>query len=316
MSNQYIIKFSNNVHESVDAFAELSSTTYGILALSVRSCEDKSKSQSYLHQFITNSFGQVQFDDETLEFTLTTSFGIINRIMFDSNSSSAYTEFKKQLTSLVNTKFETEYYPSGRVYYVGEVLYVVGEKTNERVSNRNGIVYYDLPDHKIKYSGQFENGSFDGSGVFYNKNGTITLRANNISNGIPTQKGKLEIIFKSKKEVIDIDFFDSWDNINCYDNKSKVDLVMSDHYLDDLAFSQFDFDDMTQDDVEFISKSTDEKINDIRSLLKTIQTEQELYYSELESITRSGQAYNFIFNFIVFNFMIAVLLILTFYNEN
>jgi hypothetical protein len=40
-----------------------------------------------------------------------------------------------------------------------------------------------------------------GAGVFFNAAGTISLKANNISNGIPTQKGKLEINFKTRKEL-------------------------------------------------------------------------------------------------------------------
>jgi len=307
MANQYIIKFSNDSDKQpVDGYAELSSTNYGIPILSVRSCEDKNKANILLHQFITASFGQVNFDDDKLEFTLT-HLNVINKIIFDKNSSSAYTEFKTQLNTLVNSKFETEYYPSGRVFYVGEVLYVKDDQVTKRVPNGNGILYYDLPNYKIKYSGEFENGKFDGAGILYNKNGNITLKANNISNGIPTQKGKLEVTFKSNKEVVDIEFFDIWDDLGCNDNQSILELVMSNHFLDDLAYCVCEYDDMTYEEINFENKTTDEKITELWDLIKTMQEENKKQYTEIVKITGLTQICVLFLTFMLINKLFNIL---------
>ena len=74
---------------------------------------------------------------------------------------------------------------------LGEVLY----KTNntnirDRLPNGTGILYYDLPYHKIRYVGEFENGMYDGTGIFYTMDGKISIRTNNISNGITHTKSK------------------------------------------------------------------------------------------------------------------------------
>ena len=308
MSNQYIIKFSNNTYnESVDGYAELLNTTYDIPILSIRSHENKTDptNKTLLYQYITNSFGEYNFNDDALEFTLTFS-ELTNKIMFDKNSSSAYTEFKNQLVNLVNTKFETVYYPSGRVHYVGEVLYMKLHDGLQKVPHVKGIMYYDLPNYKVKYSGEFENGLFDGAGMFYNKNGNISLQAN-IANGIPTRKGKLEVNFRTNKQVFEIDFFDIWDDLECFDNKSKVAYVKTDNFLDDLAFNVGEFDGMTYEQYEFNSKTADEKIDEIWNLLKTVQQENHTEYSRLTSLARIDHVYSCIFNFL-FVIMLSVLI--------
>lgn len=310
MANQYIIKFSNNIYEEpVDGYAELTSTNYNIPVLSVRSCEDKNKAQIILYKIITNNTCNVHFEDEMLECTVT-CLGVPNKIKFDKNSSSAYTQFKTQFATLVYSKFETEYYPSGRVFYVGEVLYALDHEPPKRVPNGNGIMYYDLPDYKIKYSGEFENGNFDGAGMFYNKKGNISLKANNISNGIPTQKGKLEVIFKTNKEVVDIDFFTIWEDLDSNDNKSKVKLVMSDNFLDDLAFNVCEYDGMTYDEVVFNNKTQEDKLCEIWSLLKTIQEDRNTHHSELVRISWLTQIYNFLFDFMTFIILAIIIQIL------
>ena len=98
-------------------------------------------------------------------------------------------------------KNEIEYYPSGNEWYVGEVLYKKGsdDVVNERLPNGNGTFYYDTPSHKIKYTGEFEEGLYDGSGTFYSTDGKMNVVSLNISNGIPTQKGKLNINFSKRK---------------------------------------------------------------------------------------------------------------------
>ena len=61
------------------------------------------------------------------------------------------TRIKKTFTEMSNTKYETEYYPSGRVMYVGEVLYKKKDELVTRIPNGVGTLYYDIDDYKIKY---------------------------------------------------------------------------------------------------------------------------------------------------------------------
>ena len=105
------------------------------------------------------------------------------------------TDFKKNLLELMGTKNETIYYPNGRIWYVGEVLHVKeNDSVVDRIANGNGTWYYDGLSSRIKYQGEWENGKFDGAGIFYSYDGKMSISANNISGGIPTQKkpGKIE----------------------------------------------------------------------------------------------------------------------------
>lgn len=295
-NNQYIVKFtSGSEEESVYSYAELLKTNFEIPILIVRThCDKNDKTNKVLfHQYITNNFGKVEFDDAELKITLT-YLTKVNKIIFDKNSSSAYTEFKNEMSSLVNLKFETEFYESGNVMYVGEVLYTDGK----RHPHGNGNMYYDLPDYRIKYSGEFEDGVFDGAGLFYDKTGIISLKVNNISNGIPTQNGKLFINFKNNNETFDIDFFDIWDEIDIFDNKSKIELVMSDEFLDKLAEHFCDFDD-DYDKLMFNEKSLDEKISQVWSLINTINDNNDKYYNKISSDMQISQLILLLFNFVV-----------------
>jgi len=281
MSNQYIIKFTNNDNEEqVSGYAEISKTNFDIPYLNIRTHEDKNDKMNKVlfHRFITNysSFGVVDFCDTNMSFYITI-FDSMHKLFFDKNSSSAYSDFKTRLCSLLESRFETKNYSSGNVYYAGEVLYTkLDDGTLKIDAHGQGIVYYDQPGLKIKYSGEFENGFFDGTGVFFNPEGTISLKANNISNGIPTQKGKLEINFKSRKETISIDFFTVFDDIDINDNNSKVEFIMSDEFIDTLTESVCKFDDTSLEELKFNEESNEDKINKIYKLLCEIKQLQDI----------------------------------------
>lgn len=279
MTNQYIVQFTNNTvteTEPACGFAELFKTN-NIPVLNVRTCENKNdrSNQNLLYQFMTNNFAQVSYNDDNLECVLK-YFDHVSVIKFDRHSSSAFTEFKKQMETLLNSKYETEYYPSGRVLYVGEVLYL---KENDVVVKRqphgSGVLYYDLPNYKIKYSGEFENGLVDGAGVFYDRTGNLKLKANNISSGVPTQKGKLEVLFKSNQQVVNLNFFTLWDDLNVTD-KSRF--VISDSFVDRIALYTCKFENMSFDDLCFDDKTVDDKLVDLRKLLVNIRQENDKHY--------------------------------------
>jgi hypothetical protein len=285
-----IPQFKSDHHEEpVYGFAELYKTNYDIPILMVRTHENKTDpmNQTLFHQFITNNFGQVEFFDEIMECILICPNNNY-LIKFDKNSSSAFTEFKNQLSTLLNSKFETEYYPSGNTLYVGNVLHV---KENDVVVKRQpngfGILYYDLPDHKIKYSGEFENGMPDGAGIFYDKTGKIKLTANNISSGVPTQKGKLEFNFKTNKQVFKIEFSKFWDDVNIYDNTTKALFAISDTFLDLVVENVYKSVEISLKELQFNEKSVDEKLVEIKKQLDLFENENKIYHNNVKESNRS-----------------------------
>jgi hypothetical protein len=299
MFNQYIIKFSNNQYdEPIYAFAKVFKTVYDVPVLSVKTCEECKNSQ-LLYKFITNSINNLNFNDEKMEFVLDE-----NKIMFDKNSASAYLQFKNIIISTVNSQYETELYPSGNVYYVGEVI-MIG---NKKIPHGQGFMYYDTSDYKLQYSGEFENGLFDGAGKFYNKTGNISLKANNISNNIPTQKGKLEVKFKNRNETFDIDFFESWDELEVYDNTTITELIKSEEFLEKLADLYCDFeDDETLQNLQFDCKTTDDKLVEIRKQLKQVTQDIEDKYDDLMRIIRFNNVNMFIMEIIMSIFISIII---------
>jgi hypothetical protein len=290
MSNQYIIQFKSDQYEkAVHGYAELYKTNYDIPILMIRTHENKTDSMNQIlfHQFITNNFGDVKFFDDIMGCTITTCKDTNYLIKFDKNSSSAFTEFKNQLSTLLNSKFETEYYQSGNPLYVGNVLHI---KQNDVVVKRQpngfGILYYDLPDHFIKYSGEFENGMPDGAGVFYDKTGKLKLTANNISNGVPTQKGKLELNFKTNKQVFNIEFYKFWNDVNINDNTVKALFVVSDTFLDILVENVYKSVDVPLKNLYFNEKSVDEKLIEIKKQLELFEKENEVYHNNVKESNR------------------------------
>ena len=265
MATLDIIKFTTD-GITVDGYVELTKRN-GSSLITVRTCKDvlDNSNQNLLYKFITNNFAEISFDHITTSCSLVYKEGknkdsIKSTISFDSNSSSAYLQFKKTFTEMTNTKYETEYYPSGRVMYVGEILYKeMNENIRERVPNGSGTIYYDVPGYKIKYTGEFEGGLYDGAGTFYNLDNKISLTANNISSGIPTQKAKLNINYSKKKESINIVFNDIWLKFNLTDKLTKMNIVLSNEFVTDLAKLYWSPQDITMDALVFYDKSLDDK---------------------------------------------------------
>jgi hypothetical protein len=276
MATQYIVNFTSSIDNiTTDGFAELSKTN--IPTLTVRTCKDPSdkRNQTLLLKFMTNDFAIVSFDDNKTTCNLSYKNYYSNEmynstITFDSSSSSAYSNFKKTFNEYYNSKYETEYYKNGREWYVGEVLYKKDDKDAviERIPNGTGTFYYDLPLHKIKYSGEFENGECDGSGTFYNTDGRITIKANNISNGVPTQKGKLYIKYSKKQEVIEIVFKEVWEKLGLSTKECKKSFVSSESFVNNVALLYWKKDDISMEELIFEDKTLDEKYMELWKIIK------------------------------------------------
>ena len=249
MSTQYIIKFNKFKNSpSEDGYVELRPACRGtyVSTISVRSHENENNENNTIlfTKFITKNFAEIDFIDKNRECNITFKDEYSKNIyydytiMFDASSNSAYSDFKSKLNNLINTKYESEYYPNGRLMYVGEVLYnqdneddVETVMVSTRVPNGEGTLYYNKYPHTKKYSGEFEEGEYDGAGTFYCTNGNITIQANNISNGIPNQKGTLNINFTEKKETFTINFWELWDEFELKTKAQQKHFVMSDSFV-------------------------------------------------------------------------------------
>ena len=327
MSTQYIIKFKTNVNdddcfrikESIDGYVELSeqkTSRMTIPTITVRTCENASdeKNTTLFYKYITNKFAEVDFNDTDRVCSIAYNDGYnqtttyTTTLTFDKNSSSAYSDFKKNFEAHLNSKYETEYYSNGRVMYVGEILYNKDDdgKTTNRVPNGNGTLYFNTFGKAIKYDGEFEEGVYDGGGIFYNKDGKITITALNISNGIPTQKGKLNINYTNKKEVIDITFNELWAKAVMTTKKEKKDFVMNDNFVNDVAKIYWQKDDLNFNELTFRDKNASEQRTELWKEIKKLRS--EIIQKQNNSDVKSNENFKLVFNTILITFSINLLM--------
>tara|TARA_B100000902_G_C27255457_1_gene887615 strand:+ start:537 stop:1631 length:1095 start_codon:yes stop_codon:yes gene_type:complete len=322
MSTQYIVKFrtiSNDddfsSSEFVDGFAEISEhklSNSAIPTISVRTHKSDSDAKNVVlfQKYITNKFAQINFSEDEKICSIQYNDGYNHNktytsfLKFDSNSSSAYSDFKKNFESHLNSKYETEYYNNGRIMYVGEILYNKDDegKTTNRVPNGNGTLYFNTFGKNIKYNGEFDDGSYDGSGTFYNKDGKVTITSLNISNGIPTQKGKLKINYTDKYEVIDINFNELWEKVGIETKKQKKDFVMKDNFVNEVTKIYWQKDDLNLNELTFREKNATEQRTELWKELKKIK--QEIIQKQTVTENKSENNYKMMFNLLIITFSI------------
>lgn len=243
MNTKYIVKFCKNIETVdpvVDGFVVLKSNPSGHNIIEIRTCAEATDASNctLFHKFITKNFATITFDDISMECFLeykdynVTSGETKSVIKFDKSSASAYTTFKKTFTEMMCTQNETIYYPSGRVWYVGQVLHVEeAGKLVDRVAHGTGTWYYDGVGSRVKYQGEWENGKFDGAGVFYSFDGKMSITANNISSGIPIGNAKLSIGFNRTSEIIPINFTEFFDKLFDTNKQGKVSFARADNFV-------------------------------------------------------------------------------------
>jgi len=239
MTTQYIIKFINDINDadsnSINCVLRLTKTDYDISYFEIKS---DNQSEEILFKFITNNFAKVNYndDDNTCNLTFSNNPSITSQILFDKNSASAYTEFKKQFNSLMNTNYEPLYYNNGNIKYIGEVLYIKNDgEITRKTPHGNGIYYYNVRLNTIKYNGDFEQGKFDGSGTFYNYDNKIKIVSKNISNGIPIGDACIQYNYSNYKETVDINFSDVWKMLKITSKDAKRDYVLSDNFVKNIS---------------------------------------------------------------------------------
>jgi hypothetical protein len=334
MSTQYIVKFSKDMNnfnscmsssDKVDGFVELmpSKGNYSAPSISVRTEEDSKNDNNVqlLFKFITSNFANIDFDDTLNTCSLkyrdgySQSLEYNSLIQFDGSSSSAYSQFKKSFEELMNTKKETTYHNSGRVKYVGDMI--MNDDSQSKDYNGSGILYYDNHKRTIKYQGEFENNEFDGAGTFHNIDNNITLIANNISDGIPVQKGKLHINFKNRQQVFEITFSELWEKLS-FKSINKMDctkrdqkrLVKSDDFLNIVASIYLETADKNVNQFLFEERSVSEQnlelLEQIQCLkLELLKSRKDMNIN-MNNLVSVGKAFA---SFLVFNILLNVVVI-------
>jgi len=228
MATNYIIKYRGENDENyIDGYLEITKK-YNLSTITISTKKDKF-TENYdilLFEYIFSENIEVSFNDELFESKINNSI-----IKFDSNSSSAWTNYRTLLETIINTKNEIEKYSSGNIKCIGDILY----EDNKRKLHGNGTIFYDLPTKNIMYAGEFENGYFDGTGVFFSSDGNITLDVNNISRGVPILIGTINIKYQDYKITTDIIFTEIWKKLNINTNAEIVSLVSSDKFIDTIA---------------------------------------------------------------------------------
>lgn len=314
MSTQYIIKFSklvNETSEDYDGFLELVPSK-GFMApiINIRTCKDQNDSDniSLLNKFITNNFGTLVFNDEDRTCQIEYKDGYMNYlsykslIKFDESSSSAYSEFRKNLEELVNTSNQTIYYPNGLVKYIGEVV------TNEGTTSYNGkgTLYYNDFKNMIKYTGEFEDGYYDGSGTFYNNDSTVSIHCNNISSGLPVMKGVLKMNFKGRQQEKEVVFSELWDKFKIKEKHEKREFVASDSFVNDVASTFFTKSDKPLRQLTFEESSVEEQNVELWKSINQLQN--VTIKKELENMRQMSNMTNALKTF---SFLLFVNIVLT-----
>lgn len=322
----FIVKLQIKDGYTSDGYVEIiqSPTSLPILSIhSERSIKDDNNI-TYFQKVITKNFAIVEFTTSDINETkcIITNFPDSITIIFDSSSSSAYSEFKSKIEGYMNTTYETQYYPSGNISYIGNII--TNDKT--QIAHGKGAVYYDLYDYKIKYFGEFENGMYDGKGTFYNKDNKIKVEFNTISNGIPIQNGKLYFDYNriGKKQPIDINFNQFWDSMKFKTNdinhkKTKQILVASNNFVDIIA-AKYWKDPMSLAEVAFRDKNIDDKQIELYEKMEQVQlaiTNKIKYNTNIleqsSNMINQSITYHIIINILMF-MLIILCFILTKYN--
>tara|TARA_B110000879_G_C11168436_1_gene512430 strand:+ start:2254 stop:3213 length:960 start_codon:yes stop_codon:yes gene_type:complete len=266
MTTSYIVKIFKDFEAPVNEFdgfviIKQSDEFFGpTLNLQTKQNNNDIDNIKILYRYISKDFAQVEYRDSDRTVILTfknyyNSSNISYKLVFDKNSTSSYNNFKKELSTLINTTNRTLYYNSGNEKYLGNI----SSEDDNHVMNGSGTLYYNNSNHNVKYTGEFEDNMFDGAGRFQNKEGSIVLIANNISNGIPNTKGKLFINFREMNRTIEINFLDFWTKIKIDSKNDRRHLVKSDNFVKIIATHYLDNGKEYIENMLFEDKSTEQQ---------------------------------------------------------
>lgn len=232
--SKYIATVSNQNINEITNNAEIIINNLKILI--------KKKDEEEIH-IIKNNIITIDYNEPTIKITYNNDGNKIIFIKFDNQSESAYKNMVQSFQEFNKVK-GVIYYPSGNVKMKGE--FILDDESNRYSANGDANVYYDSKPQQLYYEGEIENETFDGSGTFYNNNGNISLKVNNIDQNNPIGTGLLIINDFSKNKFYEKTFsFDrikdeiDFNNLNLDDfvkNNNKVDCVFEDL----LNYSEFE----------------------------------------------------------------------------
>ena len=129
------------------------------------------------------------------------------------------------------------------------------------------VVWDGLYDAAVSYGVITENGMYDGSGTFYSMDGKMSIQCNNISNGIPTQKGKLHINFNNKKETHEFQFNEIWEKFSLATKEERKEYVNSCDFVLCIAKLYWK-DDTTMEELIFQDKPLGEQYTELWKIMK------------------------------------------------
>ena len=247
-----------------DGFAIITDRSYGPVLL-VRTKENPGDldNKYYLDSIISEDFEcEFKESDNSSGFTARFNNGKNKLgIKFDGSSSQAFTEFKEQIAKRKEIKYKTLLYESSYIQYSGQF-------NDEEGVTGEGTEFYDTPEQKVKYKGEFEDNLYDGAGTFYSYDGKLEIVANNISRGIPNGQLKLIIHRKNKDDITKTFNFRSLDiEVNIGDNK----------FCETIA--RYFFKDL--DSIFFEAYTLEEKVDELNKKMDMLIIERNLLNSEL-----------------------------------
>ena len=213
-TSKYIATVSNKNINEITNNAEILINNLKILI--------KRKDEEEIH-ITKNNIINIDYNEPTMKITYNSSGNKIVFIKFDEQSNSAYKMMTQELRDFNKVK-GVIYYPSGNIKMKGE--FILDDKSKRYSANGNANVYYDVSSEQLYYEGEIENEAFDGSGIFYNNNGNISLKVNNIDQNNPIGFGLLIISDFSKNKFYEKTF--SFDRI-------QEEIDFNDFNLDDFV---------------------------------------------------------------------------------
>lgn len=296
---QFIITFDGN-----DAFASLiSDEFYKRLVITNKQNNKDPEFQIFLHKyFLKNSNFEITWDDykHTCKIKHTTYEETEdkineNNIVFDRNSAASFKKFKETLSNYMKTENTQIFYNSDNLKYIGPVKNSVNDDfadLGQNVPHGKGVLFYDFDENELKskYSGSFNEGQYDGNGIFYDETNYISIEAPNISNGIPQRKINIKYDKKSKE----VDVKDIWDQVGYNrfsDSKEIYEYVSSDDFVKEVAYMFIDNKEL--DEYLFNNRSINDRIKYLKDINEYLEIKQDELSKDIYDLKK--ELYNFRF---------------------
>lgn len=148
-------------------------------------------------------------------------------LRFDKNSSVSFDIFKEKLDKLISNEQKIEYYENT------QKIKFYGCQNENKEWDGKVSEYFNNRKNSIKFDGEMEDDEY-ASGTFYNKEGTIQVKINNIVDNIPN--GFITIFIHENKYNVNYDSINNFDNLRLED----------DEFVNQLCKNHFGIDFMTK----------------------------------------------------------------------